>query len=52
MADWLMDEGLLSEKQRQEMENEVLQEVSAAVAFAEQGTDEPTSQLERFVNSR
>ncbi|MGM0588749.1 MAG: pyruvate dehydrogenase (acetyl-transferring) E1 component subunit alpha [Bacteroidota bacterium] len=52
MADWLMDEGLLSEKQWQEMENEVLREVSSAVAFAEQGTDEPTSQLERFVNSR
>lgn len=47
----LTADGILTEEERTAMENEVAEEVEAAVAFAEAGTWEPVEELTRFVYS-
>ncbi len=45
----LLKQGILDEATWEKWETEVSSEISAAVAFAEQGTDEPIGELLRFV---
>jgi pyruvate dehydrogenase E1 component alpha subunit len=45
----LMDSGLLSDADVDELEQAIAQEVEDAIAFAEAGTFEPVEELERFV---
>jgi len=47
----LEERGLLDEAERAELEEEVVKEISEAVAFAEAGTWEAVTDLERFVYS-
>jgi pyruvate dehydrogenase E1 component alpha subunit len=47
----LAERGVLTEEARAALDGEVCAEVDAAVAFAEAGTLEPVSDLERFVTS-
>lgn len=51
LRDRLMADGVLTEAEMEQMEEEVKAEVDAAVAFAEAGTWEPVEELTRFVHS-
>jgi len=47
----LAEQGILSDTDLEELEQQVAAEVEAAVAFAEAGTWEPVEELTRFVYS-
>ena len=47
----LREEGMLDDEAVVQMEKEVSAEIDAAIEFAEAGTDEPLSELSRFVTS-
>lgn len=49
MQAWLIDTHLMSPTELEQIEGEIADEIAAAVAFAEAGTWEATSDLERFV---
>ncbi|MFN0314038.1 MAG: pyruvate dehydrogenase (acetyl-transferring) E1 component subunit alpha [Burkholderiales bacterium] len=48
----MMEDGILNEAQVRDIEAQVVQEIEAAVAFAEAGTWEPVSDLEKDVYAR
>lgn len=50
-ADHLKQEKLLSDKEFNQLEKEVAQEVKTAVEFAENGTDEPIEDITKYVYS-
>ena len=47
----LREAGMLDDEAVVQMEKEVSAEIDAAIEFAEAGTDEPLSELSRFVTS-
>lgn len=47
----LLKEEIISEKELNDLENQVSEEVKAAVRFAEEGTEEPVENLSRYVYS-
>ncbi len=51
LGDRLRESGALDDASLGAMEEEITAEIDDAVAFAEQGTDEPVSELTRFVYS-
>jgi pyruvate dehydrogenase E1 component subunit alpha len=51
LGDRLRDEGTLTEDVEQHLEREITDEIDAAVAFADAGTDEPVEDLTRFVHT-
>ena len=50
--DWLRSNGLIHDEEVRAIETEADAEIEAAVAFAEAGTLEPVSELERFVTMK
>lgn len=50
-AEHLKNQQILSDEQLQELDQEVADEVEASVQFAENGTDEPTEHLSKYVYS-
>ncbi|MGM0545419.1 MAG: pyruvate dehydrogenase (acetyl-transferring) E1 component subunit alpha [Bacteroidota bacterium] len=50
-ADYLKEEGLLNDKELDQLNKQVTEEVEASVQFAENGTDEPIEDITKYVYS-
>jgi TPP-dependent pyruvate/acetoin dehydrogenase alpha subunit len=51
LGDRMRDEGVLADDDLARLEQQVADEVDAAVAFADAGHEEPVSELTRFVHT-